>query len=123
MIDTRIENSVIPEYIEKLNELKGKHDINNKLEWNKDILLKESINKKTINGKYLDSVTTNFLNVYLRWSIQAGNRDRYLKKAKARAYTEDLLKNGDCDIGMFIKEKGRGYTEELYRNVLFGTKD
>ena len=122
MLDTRVENGVVPEYIKKLNEYKGKYDIDIKPSWNKDILFKESIYKKTINRSFLDSITTNFFNAYLRWSIQVGVYDKHLRKAKAKAYTEDLLRNGNHEIDVLVREKGREYTQELYRNVILGTK-
>lgn len=122
MLDTRVENGVVPEYIKKLNEYKGKYDINIKPSWNKDILFKENIYKKTINRNLLDSITTNFFNAYLRWSIQVGVYDKHLRKAKAKAYTEDLLRNGNHEIDVIVREKGREYTQELYRNVILGTK-
>lgn len=122
MLDTRVENGVVPEYIKKLNEYKGKYDIDIKPSWNKDILFKENIYKITINRNLLDSITTNFFNAYLRWSIQVGVYDKHLRKAKAKAYTEDLLRNGNHEIDVLVREKGREYTQELYRNVILGTK-
>ena len=124
LIETRIEDDKIPECITKLKELKGKHDIKVKANWYDDILYEESLYKKVLclNNKYLDDTFNKFFNAYLKWSIQARVCDRHLKKAKAKEYTDNLLKNGGPSTDMFIKEKGREYTEKLFKEVLFGTE-
>lgn len=124
LFETRVENDIIPEYIKKLSELSGKYDVNVKTNWYDEILYKESVHKKALkfHSKYLDDILNKFYNAYLKWSIQARVSDRYLKKAKAKEYTESLLEKGGLSTDMFIKEKGKEFTEKLYREVLFATE-
>lgn len=122
LFETRVDNDKVPEFIKDLGKL-NKYNIKLKPNWYDDILYKESINSKTskLHSKYLDESSNKFFNAYLKWSIQARNCDRYLKKAKAKEYTENLLQKGGPSTDLFIKEKGKEFTEKLFREVLFGT--
>lgn len=122
LFETRVDSDKIPEFIKDLGKL-NKYNIKLKPNWYDDILYKESIHSKTLklHSKYLDESSNKFFNAYLKWSIQARNCDRYLKKAKAKEYTENLLQKGGPSTDLFIKEKGKEFTEKLFREVLFGT--
>lgn len=122
LFETRVDSDKIPEFIKDLGKL-NKYNIKLKSSWYDDILYKESIHSKTskLHSKYLDESSNKFFNAYLKWSIQARNCDRYLKKAKAKEYTENLLQKGGPSTDLFIKEKGIEFTEKLFREVLFGT--